>query len=628
MRFEPMTIDHLGLRLYSTLPPVISELVSNGYDAEAKRVEVTIPIGPINGNSEVTVRDFGHGMSAQEVATEYLPIGRCRRGVNEANKMSKSGIRRVTGRKGLGKLSAFGVATEMDVRAIHGGQAVCLRLNYDKIKEWVRDNQGRDFEPVIVDELTGTTSDDDGVIVTLRKFHRTRAINADEVRKGLAKRLSFIGSDFVVAVNENEVEPGDRFAKSQCAEGFSWDINDIPGGGVVSHGGKVVSGWIGFLTNSSQTERGVDIFAAGKAVELGSFFRLASTHAQFARAHLIGEIHADFLDDDQDLIATARNSVVWESEIGMELEQWGQKTLKWAFDQWIKLRKKEKQTKVIKAAAFDKWLDSRQPSEKRVAQRMVNLLVDDDNLDPLSVEPLLEIIKTSVEAVAFRELIEQIELEGISVPTLLRLFDEWRVIEAREHLRLADGRLSVIEKLEQFMRSGALEVQELQPLFDQNPWLIDTSWNQVDRQATYTKLLKRTFPESPKTVTEDRRLDLFAIRSGGGIAIVELKHPTKKLSKEDLIQIEDYVNWARDNIVGTGPDSPPYANGLLLVGSLNSKEKRRMERLAGADIRVETYSDLHTRSKEYYNFVDRALETTAPEYARSKRKRKVNSQNK
>ncbi len=45
-----------------------------------------------------------------------------------------------------------------------------------------------------------------------------------------------------------------------------------------------------------------------------------------------------------------------------------------------------------------------------------------------------------------------------------------------------------------------------------------------------------------------------------------------------------------------------------------------MVRLAGGDIRVETYRDLHTRSKEYYSHVEKILEKTAPEYARSRRK--------
>jgi hypothetical protein len=64
MTFEPMTIEHLGLRLYSTLPPVISEFVSNAYDAEAPKVEIHLPKGHLTPKSEVTIRDFGHGMAA------------------------------------------------------------------------------------------------------------------------------------------------------------------------------------------------------------------------------------------------------------------------------------------------------------------------------------------------------------------------------------------------------------------------------------------------------------------------------------------------------------------------------------------------------------------------------------
>ena len=34
MRFDPNVITHLGIQMYSTLPPVIAELVSNSYDAD------------------------------------------------------------------------------------------------------------------------------------------------------------------------------------------------------------------------------------------------------------------------------------------------------------------------------------------------------------------------------------------------------------------------------------------------------------------------------------------------------------------------------------------------------------------------------------------------------------------
>jgi len=48
MEFDVYTIKHLGLQMYSTLPPVIGELVANGWDANATKVEITIPETPID----------------------------------------------------------------------------------------------------------------------------------------------------------------------------------------------------------------------------------------------------------------------------------------------------------------------------------------------------------------------------------------------------------------------------------------------------------------------------------------------------------------------------------------------------------------------------------------------------
>src|SRR5258706_2320103 len=110
MTFETTTIEHLGLKLYSTLPRVIAELVSNAFDSESPKVEVLLPEGDHGEHSEVIVRDYGHGMAATEIQSQYLPIGRHRRGDDGKLALSKNGKVRVTGRKGLGKLAALGVA--------------------------------------------------------------------------------------------------------------------------------------------------------------------------------------------------------------------------------------------------------------------------------------------------------------------------------------------------------------------------------------------------------------------------------------------------------------------------------------------------------------------------------------
>jgi hypothetical protein len=77
--------------------------------------------------------------------------------------------------------------------------------------------------------------------------------------------------------------------------------------------------------------------------------------------------------------------------------------------------------------------------------------------------------------VTVSELVDEIEKSGISIETLLRLIADWRIIEAREHLKLADGRLAIMEKLSEYIQKGAPEVQKIQPLFEEHGWLVDPS---------------------------------------------------------------------------------------------------------------------------------------------------------
>ena len=110
MKFAPNTIEHLGVKMYSTLPPVISELIANSYDADAS--EVTISLKD-SSEKEIIVSDNGHGMSFNEINESFLTIGRNRRVKNETDESPKG--RKVIGKKGLGKLSFFGIAHEIEI---------------------------------------------------------------------------------------------------------------------------------------------------------------------------------------------------------------------------------------------------------------------------------------------------------------------------------------------------------------------------------------------------------------------------------------------------------------------------------------------------------------------------------
>jgi len=617
MEFEPATIEHLGLKLYSSLPPVIGELVSNAWDAEADKVWITIPEGTIDHASVVAIRDNGNGMSPTEVQEKYLLIGRNRRETENAD-VSPNKKRPLTGRKGLGKLSGFGIADRIEIRSVKDGFAAAILLDYQKMKKCPR---GKPYEPEIVASKSGKTADEDGTTVTISSLRRQRPIDRNYIMKELARRFRFIGSGFLVYINGQPIKESARRQKSDCRE--AWDVKSLDVGDVVDGPRDwKVNGWIGVLEKSSQTDRGVDIFARGKAVELDTMFNLKTTHAQFARAYVVGEVNAEFLDSDEDRIATARNSVNWETEAGQRLQEWGEKALRDVFDRWLQLQRKEKETKIIQTGNFDEWLASRTTREQRVAKKLLRAIVDDPNIEPASAGPLLEIIKSNVEFQAFQDLVDEIEETGASVQTLLKLFRDWRVIEAREHLKLSDGRLEAMEKLSQYIEKGALEVKEIQPLFENNPWLIDPTWGTVSGQETYSKMLRKQFPERADLPESDRRLDLLGIRVSSEVNVVELKRPKKKLVRQNLEQIEAYVDWARSNLLGTGPDAPRFVRGLLVVGELSERPDvhQKMARLAGSDIRVETFGDLLQRARRIYGEVQEKLKDIAPEYTKASRR--------
>ena len=111
MTFDPHTIEHLGIKMYSRLPNAMAELIANAYDADAKTVHINI----VENSTErsISVSDDGVGMSFDEINEKFLRIGRKRR--KDDNGLSPSGERKITGRKGLGKLAFFGIGNTIEI---------------------------------------------------------------------------------------------------------------------------------------------------------------------------------------------------------------------------------------------------------------------------------------------------------------------------------------------------------------------------------------------------------------------------------------------------------------------------------------------------------------------------------
>ena len=62
-------LNHLGINLYSNIPAVLSEIVANSWDADAKRVDITI------AEDQIIIEDDGCGMSADDINNKFLYVG-------------------------------------------------------------------------------------------------------------------------------------------------------------------------------------------------------------------------------------------------------------------------------------------------------------------------------------------------------------------------------------------------------------------------------------------------------------------------------------------------------------------------------------------------------------------------
>jgi hypothetical protein len=175
MTIQGGVLENLGIRMYTKLGKVLVEFAANAYDSDSLYVDIVfdpvaidqsriavrkaalsrleeerkresfasnrrrprrkahVVVDPLPDDITIAIKDSGHGMTAQEMAARFLPLNRNRRrdgtGGEETDFYSEAGKRLVMGRKGIGKLSAFGVAARMTVRSKRVGQTFWTDLD-------------------------------------------------------------------------------------------------------------------------------------------------------------------------------------------------------------------------------------------------------------------------------------------------------------------------------------------------------------------------------------------------------------------------------------------------------------------------------------------------------------------
>ena len=606
--------------MYSTLPPVIGELVANAWDANATTVEIDIPETALDERkSVITISDNGIGMSDDDIRRKFVIVGRDRRTTDGSDITPSPLRRRVMGRKGIGKFSAFGIAKEIEIETVRGGQNSRWVMNYDDMLACGDDRRVR--FPIL--PPSGNVMH--GTVITLKKIarYRTRRIPLPALRRGLARRFAVIGaqSKFEVVVNGDPITVHERdlkrlLARDAAGKPYLWSFDNEE---VAPGTGWTVSGWIGALDRTMPKTAGVDdggvsIMARGKLVQEPFLFR-TTVGQQYALSYIVGELHAEFVDEVEDTVGTNRNALVWDVEANAKLMEWGSEQLQRIAREWAKKRGEDNRRRIEGNELYAEFRRKAQSSGQGRAMELADKLVRQAiERNPTAEEAdILPIIQTSLDFLefdAFWAIAKALSDADVSdMTTLLQLFREWEVVEAGEMARVTRGRIETIKKLEHLIDTDAKEVPTIHQFLKEFPWVIDPRWMLIDDEVRYSKMLREEFPESD-IPEQDRRIDFLCVREGGNLVVVEIKRPSTRASKHELDQIEDYVNFTRD-YVGKATDKEfSFRNvvGYLLCGNVvdSYQVRQKIQNLEKAQIFVRKYVDLlRMVEKMHKEFIDR-----------------------
>lgn len=392
MRFDPQTINHLGLRMYSTLPPALAEIISNSYDADAKNATVTL-IEENGKPKEIKIEDDGIGLSYDDITNKFLVIGRNRR-TDEGDVPSKKYNRLPTGKKGLGKLALFGLAKTITVTTKQNGKLNEFVLDWDDLmsaKGTYRPRATRVNEDI---------KDNDGTLITLTGLKRKSQFDFSGLADSLS-RLFLFDDTFNLVI---ESPSGDKIAIDNkrkykiLAIEFDWGLESTLLVPVESeYSGKI----FGELLTSekpitpSSGLRGITLFSRGKLVNAPEFFS-SSTSSHFYQ-YLTGWISVDFIDLlEDDVISTNRQSIDWEHPDMAKLRNFLSGIVSQVNSDWRKKRKEKKDKDLKEKTGIDteKWLDTMPDDVKTNTSQILETLGGEDALEKFTpiIKALHEIV--------------------------------------------------------------------------------------------------------------------------------------------------------------------------------------------------------------------------------------------
>lgn len=663
MTISRLTVDKLGVKLYDRVSAVLAELIANCYDADAESVTVTAPMDTLLAEKkggkvkdkglEIVVEDDGCGMSPDEVNPFYLRVGAERRADPKRGDVSRKFKRKVMGRKGVGKLAPFGVCKVVEIisaggpvvdgvdergKAARGHKVAHFTLELDKIQQ----DTDSGYEPP-PGPLDGTVRKQSGTKVILRDFNHRRVPDIAELSRQLAARFGVQSSNWRITLRDGNEKPSQEGYEAVVGD---LDVDTMPASllrledpkpkkGIVlgpislpdgkahdklragfEYEGKAypVTGWIGYakVPYKDEVMAGVRIYCRDKIAAQTPVFNLKAgfTGEHSVRSYLVGELHADWLDEEEDLIRTDRQDILWSGDLGRTFEAWGQAVVKVVGTLTLEPMRKNMWERFLDASKFDERVLEEYPATDlkdvrdncvEVARLIAKSARGDELNDPEHVESLVQLsLLFGPHLTVDQQLEKAAEGAGHPIAVISRLLRTARIAELSSFGGIAAKRVDVIERLEHHKDDAATIEAVLQDLLESAPWLINPQWSPITANQTfetfreefkkfYKKREKKDLTLKPVR-DSNKRADFVMSSQDNAIQIIEIKRPSHTLTDAEFARLVKYDELMSEFLSLKGNQDyqrafPNYKLTLVCDDlAIDHKNTRAMEALVAKDL--------------------------------------------
>ncbi|HUH34423.1 MAG TPA: ATP-binding protein [Moheibacter sp.] len=598
LKFDPNTIEHLGISLYSKLPSVLSELVSNSWDADADKVVIDFIDKP--EGKEITYYDDGIGMSFDELDNKFLLIGRNRR--SEATEKLTDKGRLVIGKKGLGKLSVFGICNVIEVKSVKDGIVNHFCMKIDDIKSSTTGN----YTPELLVEKDTPTAEPNGTTLFLKSIRRKSGFNLDEIAISLSKKFTIFNElNLLMTLNGGDKKEVTNELKFESfEEQFRWDFpNELDES--YKYKNEVTGFIITTKTPIKDTEMsGVYLVSRGKTVNSASFYSLRDND-QF-HSYVTGYLNVDFIDEfEEDVISTDRHSLNWENDDTKELQTFLQNVIRKIGNEWKKKRSeiKKEDIKTTTTLDIDEWQSKLPKYEKDLSDRIIEPILSNPRIETDKSSEIIKSVIDKFDNKTFKEYAERIaEISNEEqLPEFLKLIEDWKAIESKQFRDISISRVEVIKQFEEYLKTDTREVPTLHNFLKKFSWLLDPRILEFKDEVYYSNLLKETYPDN-KLEEKNRRIDFLCSNALGEILyVIEIKRSNYEVDYDAIEQAYDYQSFLKEKYASQTGFSKVVC---FIVGGKKSEERKFRDKentyMKTGEVFVKTYIELLEQSKEYH----------------------------